>query len=1009
VAGSRRAGTRDSTEAMRDLLLRRHWLGFLQRRAVLSLGSVLGCLVFFSLGARTFSRAQQLPPGSSYEGQPVVDVTLVARPSLDVDAYQPLVVQKAGEPYSEALVQKSISALMATRQFSKVTPNVTPESGGLRIQFIMEPAYYIGTVTFPGAQTAFSYPHLIQVVNFTPEDPYEKGELAKGKEALEKFFAHNGYFQARVDPDAQLDEAHKLANVIYHVQLNRLAKVGDIDIAGPPPSEVARLKASLGSIGARLHSGHLTKGQKYNAGQIDGARRFLQDQLGKHNYLAGKIELKPPEYDPESNLAALHLDVTMGPMVAVRVTGAHIWNRTLKNLIPIYQESSIDQDLIDEGQGKLTSYFQDKGYFDAKVTSDLQKEGEKLSLTYNVQKGGKHRVEGIKFAGNKKFDSDDLLPQVTIKKAGFLSHGLYSQDRLKKSVSNLEAFYRNAGYADVKVTPKVADPEAQVDVTFDIKEGEQTIVEAFNVEGNRTQNVASLVPDGLEISQGLPYSQYKLDKDRNRIIASYLNLGYPAATFKSSVAPVGSDPHRVATTYLIDEGPQVHVSQVMDVGEKTTRPWLLDRSARLKTGDPLSEGKMLEGESRLYNRGIFDWADVSPRRAISDQTAEDVLVRVHEAKRNSVTYGVGFQSTPRSGNLSTGVLILPGLPTVGLPKGFAVIQKTVFTPLGSIEYSRLNLRGLGETGSVSLLGSTLHQRAAFNYSQPHFARTDWHSLWSVSAEKTTENPLFNAQLGTASIQLERTLDAARTRRLQLRYDYKRTLLSNLLIQHFVPPEDLGVNLSTLSASYVRDTRDKPLDAHKGMFQTLDLGISPSFLGSTDSIGRYFAQTSYYRQVTKSVVWANSLRLGGVMSFGSSHVPFSERFFSGGADSLRGFALNGAGPQQTAILCTMVNDPSTCTAKVIVPTGGRQLVILNSEARFPLGFRQGLGGVVFYDGGNVYQGIGFRNFFSDFTNTVGFGLRYQTPVGPIRIDLGHLLNSVPGQKSTQVFITVGQAF
>lgn len=194
-----------------------------------------------------------------------------------------------------------------------------------------------------------------------------------------------------------------------------------------------------------------------------------------------------------------------------------------------------------------------------------------------------------------------------------------------------------------------------------------------------------------------------------------------------------------------------------------------------------------------------------------------------------------------------------------------------------------------------------------------------------------------------------------------------------------------------------------------MFQTLNVGISPSFIGSTDSITRFFGQTAYYRQVTKSVVWANSLRLGAVAPLGNSHVPFSERFFSGGADSLRGFALNGAGPQQTAILCTKANDPTACTAKVLVPTGGRQLVIFNSEARFPLPIKTGLGGVIFYDGGNVYRSIGFKDFFNDYTNSVGIGFRYQTPVGPIRIDLGHLLKLVPGQKSTQIFISVGQAF
>jgi outer membrane protein assembly factor BamA len=213
----------------------------------------------------------------------------------------------------------------------------------------------------------------------------------------------------------------------------------------------------------------------------------------------------------------------------------------------------------------------------------------------------------------------------------------------------------------------------------------------------------------------------------------------------------------------------------------------------------------------------------------------------------------------------------------------------------------------------------------------------------------------------------------------------------------------------LAASFIRDTRDKPLDAHRGFFQTLDLGISPKLMGSTDNFARFFGQTAYYRQMTPWLVWANDVRVGLVNSFSGSHVPISERFFSGGADSLRGFPLNGAGPQVQATLCSKANDPTTCTAKITAPSGGRQLFIINSEGRFPLPIYKGLGGVLFYDGGNVYSNIGFSHFFSNYSNTVGVGLRYQTPVGPVRIDVGQNLNPVPGLKSTQVFITLGQSF
>ena len=205
---------------------------------------------------------------------------------------------------------------------------------------------------------------------------------------------------------------------------------------------------------------------------------------------------------------------------------------------------------------------------------------------------------------------------------------------------------------------------------------------------------------------------------------------------------------------------------------------------------------------------------------------------------------------------------------------------------------------------------------------------------------------------------------------------------------------------------LRDTRDKPLDAHRGVFPTLNFGITPTALGSSANFAELFGQYAYYKPVG-SVVFANSLRLGLASPFSGSFVPTSQLFFSGGGTSLRGFPIDRAGPQRLVPFCNVL--PATGCVDVTVPVGGRQLFILNSEARFPLGITKLLGGAVFYDGGNVYSAINLSNFVDNYSNTVGVGLRYATPIGPIRIDFGRNLNPVPGLNPTQYYITIGQAF
>jgi outer membrane protein assembly factor BamA len=192
-----------------------------------------------------------------------------------------------------------------------------------------------------------------------------------------------------------------------------------------------------------------------------------------------------------------------------------------------------------------------------------------------------------------------------------------------------------------------------------------------------------------------------------------------------------------------------------------------------------------------------------------------------------------------------------------------------------------------------------------------------------------------------------------------------------------------------------------------MYDSVEFNVNPALLGSNTNFGKLLAQAAVYKNMN-GIVWANSLRVGFVKATSGSRVPLSQKFFSGGGSTLRGFPLNGAGPQMTVPACTDPADTSTC-AFIQVPTGGTQLLILNSELRIPVPLKKGLSFVTFYDGGNVFESIGLNNFANRYSNTAGIGFRYATPVGPIRFDIGRNLNPIPGVKATQIFITLGQAF
>ncbi len=956
-------------------------------------------------------------PQSVYDGQTVGAIDLIGNPHRDLEPFRSLIEQKTGAPYLQSKVEASVAALERSGQFPKVEVTVVPDPLGLRLNFLLEPAYHLGMVDFPGADKTFPYTRLLQVTDLQEEDPYDTTRVAASEKALQDFLRRNGYFQAAIHVEPSIDDAHQLVSVAFGIELGKQARIENVTLQGPDAQESSHLVHSVHSLRARLTGGLLKRGKPYDRTRIVAAAKLMKRTLSGQHRLASSVKENPPQYHPETNRVDVSFTVEVGPLVTVRVTGARLSpipflsGREMRKLIPVYSEASIDRDLVNEGEQNLIDYFQKKGYFNAKVKTTFEKQPQKILLAYQIEKGAKHKVDRIVFQGNHQISEHDLVAALSVEKTHFWfwSHGKVSEKLAHQSASNLGALYRDRGYEETKVSPQIVVHDPKIEVIFDIQEGAPTLVKNVDVIGNNNVPLTQLTgPAGLELRSGAPFSPRKFAEDRNRIAAAYLNRGYLTAEVRSTLKRDPQDSHRVEVIYNVAEHQMVRASDVIYLRQKHTRTSLIRKTAKLSSDAPITRGDLLQAESRLYDLNIFDWSSVAPQKPIADQTAESILVRNHEAKRNEITYGFGFEVSHRGGNVPTGTVAVPGGPVIGIGNNQIAPSQAIFaSPLGSIEFTRRNMRGMAETVKASLVLSQLDQRALATYGQPHFFGLQWSSLSSLSLERTSENPLFSATLGDGSFQLERLLNRKNNTRLQVRYDFNKTVLSHLLVPALVLPQDMNVHLSTFSGTLLRDTRDKPLDAHRGSFSTLNLGITPTALGSSASFAKLAGQYAFYKQL-HSVVFANSVRLGLAKAFAGSFVPTSQLYFSGGGSSLRGFAIDEAGPQRIVPFCNVLAQQTGCV-NVTVPVGGRGLFIFNSEVRFPLHINKALGGVIFYDGGNVYSAINLPNFVNNFSNTIGIGLRYTTPIGPVRLDVGRNLNPVPGFSATQYYITLGQAF
>lgn len=946
---------------------------------------------------------------SSYEGQNVDSIEIAGQPQLKTAEFEGSLEQKAGQPFSKDKVNQTADALKAATKFQNVRIQVDPDAKGVRILMILEPAVYFGVFQFPGA-VQFPYSRLLQVANYPIQTPYNAAEVERDRQALLNFFRQEGYFKATVDSKLEVDQPHAIANVVFTTKLGQRAKFGDVIIAGIPNDEQHKLEDSLKGLLARAKQEAVRPGKTYHHSTLGRATQYLQAELEKKGLLGAQVTLAGAEFHADTNRADIHFQVNPGPKVKVDVEGARLWSWDKKKLLPMYQGVGVDDETLQEGKRALTSYYQSKGYFDVKVDAQLTHGANSSTVVYRIAKEKKHKVEDVKVTGNQQLKSSELTPHIAVQKKHLLSHGTFSEDLVRSSVKNLKAVYESEGFSDVQVVPTVTNHGGDIDVTFAVTEGPRDIVSSLTIEGADTFPASQYAPQGLKVVAGQPYSAAHVSADRATIVSNYLRAGYLTSTFRETATSVSkNDPHQINVVYHIYEGPRVTTGEVITLGRDHTRQRLLNSDiADLKPEQPLTETALLSAGAKLYDHtGVLDWAEVDPKRDITTQTTEDVLVKVHEAQRNRITYGFGFEVINRGGSIPSGTVALPNLPPVGLPSNFKTSQTTFYGPRGTFEYTRDNMRGKGESFSFTAFAGRLDQRFAAYYIDPTFRWSPWKATTSISYEKNEENPIFSSQQELASFQVQRAIDRAMKNIVFFRYGFSQTDLTRVLIPGLIDPADQHVRLSTLSSNLTRDTRDNPLDEHKGVLDSLELDFNTSKLGSSVDFAKLTAQAAVYKQKIHNIVWANSVRIGLAQPFSGSRVPVSEAFFTGGGNSLRGFPLDGAGPQRNIYVCP--DGTSDCGTQIRVPQGGNELLILNSEARIPLPIKNGLSIVPFYDGGNVFPRVGFHEFTSLYSNNVGIGLRYATPVGPVRIDLGQNLNPVTGIKATQYFISIGQAF
>ena len=927
------------------------------------------CLVLLAAPLRAARAAGQTPPGSeeSLLGQPVASVRVLDSPQHILAENPSDLAVQVGRPLDRDALRASLRSLYASGRYADITAQAFSTPSGLRLDFLVRLNSFIGDVRFEGLQEPPSGSQAVGALRLGLGEAFRPAELDRGLARVNEIMRANGFYGAVFNPEIRPRSGTQLVDIIIRVESGPRARLGPIAASAP-----ANFRSE-----DMVHTSRLKPRQPLTAARLEKGAERVRNWLFLRGFYAARVVARPGDFDAARKTVPITLDVSTGSPVNLEVTGVKLSSSRVKRLVPVFQEASVDEDLLAEGRRNIRDYYERLGYIDCDVqyASTEDSATSVRQITYAVALGPRRRLAAIEFTGNKYFDDELLRSRLTIQPSAVFRPAVFSRRLLQQNEDSLRSLYASNGFAAAKFqTESIENYRGRADqllVRFHIEEGQQTRVESLDIAGNS----ALPTPELLAVTgstAGQPFSDANVASDRDNILALYLNQGLPDTRFEYRAVP-GSSPGAVKLSYQISEGPRISVAQVLVVGNEYTRLSIIRRSIHLKPGEPLREGDLILTQSDLYSLGVFNHVAVAPENPQSDETAKTMLVDVQEGKRFTVGYGAGIEVLPVNGsNNPTGTNI-------------------EFSPRGILEFSWNNLFGRAQTFLLRLRASTLQNRALAEYNAQRFLDKRNLNLQLIAfTDKTRDISTFTSTRYEAALQLEHRISPITT--FFYRYTFRRIVTSDLKIApQQVPLFSQPTKFSGPSFAWVRDLRDNAADPSRGRFYTAEAGLSSRSLGSTANFVRFYLQNSSFTPLGHNLTFARSTRFAVETPYGSSlstSIPLPERFFAGGGTILRGFGLNDAGPRDTT---------------TGFPLGGLALLASDQEIRFPLRLpytTAAVRGAIFYDVGNVYSSLrritlrytpppGDLNWLS---HTVGVGVRYPTPVGPIRLDLGYLLNS-----------------
>jgi outer membrane protein assembly complex protein YaeT len=982
---------------------------------------LLAGLAFLCASATAFAQAPAVqmpavqPPAAAYIGKPIVEVRILSegRPIED-PAAAALIETRPGQPLSMLAVRGSITHLFGLGRFQDVRVDASDVPGGVLLQYDLIPLHSVQRVDFrlaPGVAGGGRAKGLgldedllrhTMTNRFGTTPPVGRAnEVAR---TLEQLYRDHGYLRAVVQPVATEEHNPDRTLLAFTIDPGPRANIGTVQIEGTPAE----------GRDAFLKSVHAVASTPYEPTEITaGLSSYVQKIRKKGRYEASASFRPRPSAD--GTVVDLTIFVQIGRLVTIAYRGDPLPRDRLADLVPLAREGKVDEDLIEDAILRIKRYLNQEGYWKADATVEREEAEGRLTIVFTIRRGAQYRVsEGVEVQGNRSLPIEQLRPALVKLQA----NDIYAASNLSAAVNAIAGQYQRLGYAQTKINGAEnelnppAPGQGLVKPIIIINEGPLTVVGSVAFEG------ATNIPEGqlrplITSLPGTPYYEPRIADDRDKIMLEYRNRGFESVNVV--VKPtLANDARQADLTFQITEGPQTIIDHILIVGNSRTDERVIKRELLLQEGKPLGLEDIAESQRRLSALGLFRRFRIE-ELAHGGASKKDVLITVEEAAARTFSYGGGAEANRRL------IARADGSAEERLdlaPRGFIDVG---FRNLGgrnrSVDlYSRVALHpATTDSESTGTTGVGFSEyRLVGTYREPRALGLNADLALTAAVEQGNRSTFDFARKGVTA-ELARRL--APGVRVSGRYSFNTTrtfneqlsLADRARIDRIFSP----VRLSSFAGAISRDTRDDVLDPSKGAFVSGEGSIAARALGGQVGFVKSYVQGFWFHRlpVRKRVIFAGRAAMGLADGFPRvvaasapggepetlEDLPASERFFAGGDTTIRGFALDSVGAPNTI-------------SPAGFPKGGNALVLLNAELRFPVW--RDLGAAVFTDGGNVFNRLSDVDLGA-LRGSAGFGVRYRSPIGPIRFDVGFKLDRrvVAGRlEPAQAFhFSIGQAF